>query len=269
MELEFAKGHGTRNDFVLLLDPDNLLRLDADAVRWLCDRRGGIGGDGILRAVRANQLTDPVTAGAEWFMDYRNADGSLAEMCGNGLRVFLRLLAEAGLIDDHDHTTVATRAGLRTGWFTADGQVAVTMGAVRRDGPVQVSLGGHHWPAEAANVGNPHAVVLLNSELELDQLDLTQEPSWQPRSAFPDGVNVEFVVRRQPGSLRLRVHERGVGETESCGTGVVAAAAVLGESDQVSVSVPGGRLQVDLAGDQAVLIGPADIVARGQVELPA
>ena len=269
MELEFAKGHGTRNDFVLLLDPDNLLRVDADAVRWLCDRRGGVGGDGLLRAVRANQLDEPMAAGAEWFMDYRNADGSVAEMCGNGLRVFLRMLAEEGLIDDLRRTTVATRAGLRTGWFTEDGSVAVTMGPVRIDAEVQVSLGERSWTAQSANVGNPHAVVLVESAAELAALDLAQTPSWAPSDAFPDGVNVEFVVREAPGELRLRVHERGVGETESCGTGVVAAAAVLGGSDHVQVGVPGGRLKVDLSAEEAVLTGPAVVVARGKVELGA
>jgi diaminopimelate epimerase len=262
MHIEFAKGHGTRNDFVLFADPDNLYELSDEQVSHLCDRRGGIGADGILRAVRADLVPGHGDGSERWFMDYRNADGSIAEMCGNGLRVFLRYLAEEGLVEGPS-VTVATRSGLRTGTFLPDGRITVTMGRVRIGGSVTLSLGAQAWPATSVDVGNPHAVALLPSEEVLEALDLTTRPAWSPSDAFPHGVNAEFVVRTGAGRIRLRVHERGVGETCSCGTGVVAAAAAMGDLDHYLVEVPGGELEVDLGDDQALLTGPAVVVARG------
>ncbi len=268
MRIEFAKGHGTRNDFVLFADPDNLYNLTPAQVAFLCDRRGGIGADGILRAARCAMVPGWQAEGERWFMDYRNADGSVAEMCGNGLRVFLRYLEQEGLVNGPE-VTVATRAGLRTGTFLPDGRLAATMGPARVAGRVTVHHGHREWTATSVDVGNPHAVVLLDDDEDLAALDLTVAPGWEPAGAFPAGVNVEFVVREAPGRLRLRVHERGVGETESCGTGVVAAAVALGDADRVTVDVPGGRLEVDLTGDVAVLTGPAVVVARGTCTLPS
>ena len=268
MLLEFAKGHGTRNDFVVIADPDNLLDLTSEQVSYLCDRRGGIGGDGLLRAVRSSLVPEWSGAGDVWFMDYRNADGSVAEMCGNGVRVFLRYLEEEGLVTG-EQVSVATRSGLRTATFAPDGRIAVSMGPVTSGGPVQLSVGAASWPALAVDVGNPHAVAELSTVAELESLDLTHPPHWQPVAAFPNGVNAEFVVREAPGRLRLRVFERGVGETESCGTGVVAAAAALGGADHCTVQVTGGMLEVDLTGPEAVLIGPAVVVARGTCLLPS
>ncbi len=267
MRLDFAKGHGTRNDFVIFADPDNLVDLKPAQVAYLCDRRGGIGGDGLLRAVRANLVPEWSGPGDGWFMDYRNADGSIAEMCGNGLRVFLRYLAEEGLVDG-ETVSVGTRAGLRTGRFLTDGRIAVTMGPATFGNEVEVAVGKLTWPARSVDVGNPHAVVVLEDADLLDGLDLTAAPSWRPTEAFPHGVNTEFVVRTAPGHLRLRVHERGVGETEACGTGVVAAAAAIGDAGQFTVEVKGGTLEVDLTGPEAVLIGPAVVVARGTCLLP-
>lgn len=266
--IRFAKGHGTRNDFVLLLDPSGERELSADHVRFLCDRRAGVGADGILRAVRTDAAQPGGPSGAQWFMDYRNADGSIAEMCGNGLRVFLRFLAEEGLIDPADPTTVLTRAGERTGWFLPDGRVAVTMGVVQFGESVDVSLGAQRWPATAVFVGNPHAVSVLEPGQDVAGLDLTSQPTAQPATVFPAGANFEFVTITGPGEVTMRVHERGVGETASCGTGVVAAAAAAGGAPLVHVRVPGGELDVDLSGDEAVLIGPAVIVARGELAWP-
>lgn len=265
MRLEFAKGHGTRNDFVLLSDPDGLYEPTSEQVALLCDRRGGIGADGVLRAVRCARVPGWEAEGDRWFMDYRNADGTPAEMCGNGLRVFLRFLEQEGLVTGPE-ATVATRAGLRTGTFLPDGRIAVTMGPVEVGGQVVLRLGTQSWPATAVNVGNPHAVAVVTPRALAD-LDLTRAPSWHPADAFPSGVNAEFVVVEAPGRLRLRVHERGVGETPSCGTGVVAAAAVAGGAPRVTVTVPGGSLDVDLSAAQAVLTGPADVVARGTCTL--
>lgn len=265
--LDIAKGHGTRNDFVLFVDRDGLIGLTDAEVAHLCDRRAGIGADGILRAVWASQVPEWEGDPELWFMDYRNADGSIAEMCGNGLRVFLRFLDEEGLIDSTAEVPIATRAGLRVGRFNSDGTISVTMGVVQLGDSVDLALAGHSWAARSADVGNPHAVVTLGSATALADLDLTNQPTWSPASAFPQGVNVEFVVVEAPDALRLRVHERGVGETESCGTGVVAAAAVLAPNRRCQVSVPGGVLQVDTTGDEAILTGPAVVVGRGSFAL--
>lgn len=265
--LEIAKGHGTRNDFVLFVDREGLISLTDAQVAGLCDRRSGIGADGILRAVRAGLMPEWRGEPELWFMDYRNADGSIAEMCGNGLRVFLRFLAEEDLIDASAPVRVATRAGLRIGTFENDGSISVTMGAVTLGEQVEVSLNARTWAARSANVGNPHAVVQVDSAKTLTELDLSTQPGWSPASAFPNGANVEFVVVEEPARLRLRVHERGVGETESCGTGVVAAAAVLAPNSRCQVRVPGGVLQVDTTGPEAILTGPAVIVGRGSFVL--
>ena len=266
--ISFAKGHGTRNDFVLLLDPTGERELSDEQVRYLCDRRAGVGADGILRVVRASAMPQLADSAAEWFMDYRNADGSIAEMCGNGLRVFLRYLAEQGLIEVSGPVPVATRAGLRTGRFQPDGRVAVTMGRVELGPQVEVGLAGRTWPATAVSVGNPHAVSVLGEGEVLAELDLQTAPTVAPGEVFPAGANFEFVARSGPGQLSMRVYERGVGETASCGTGVVAAAAAAGGREHCRVQVPGGELEVDLSGEEAVLIGPAVIVARGELEWP-
>ncbi len=262
-ELAFVKGHGARNDFVLFTDPDGRVELSAAEVAAVCDRRAGIGADGVLRAVR--------DADGQWFMDYRNADGSLAEMCGNGLRVFLRYLAAEGLVHA-DQVTVGTRAGERTGSFLPDGRISVTMGAVRIDSDrPEVAVGGRRWPGVPADVGNPHVVSRLASEAELDALDLSGAPG-VPDGRFPQGVNAEFAVALRPGHVRMRVHERGSGETHACGTGVVAVAVIVGGAvpggEPVRVTTPGGDLEVQLRADgEAVLTGPAVLVARGVLDL--
>lgn len=270
--LNFAKGHGTRNDFVILLDPHDHTAISVEQVRWLCDRRAGIGGDGLLRAVLVHDNPDQ----PQWFMDYRNADGSIAEMCGNGLRVFARYLLDEGLLPP-EPTTILTRAGQRRAWPLPDGRIEVTMGAVAlAEQPTRITHLGGTYQASTANVGNPHAVVHLDDERTLRDLDLQQAPEFDPE-VYPEGVNVEFVVARGDHDLLMRVHERGVGETWSCGTGVVAAAisqlARLGDnpsetSSQVSVTVPGGQLQVRVLDGEALLVGPAEIVARGTVTMP-
>lgn len=262
-ELAFVKGHGARNDFVLFTDPEGRVELSDAEVAAVCDRRAGIGADGVLRAVH--------DADGQWFMDYRNADGSLAEMCGNGLRVFLRYLAAEGLIHA-DQVTVGTRAGERTGTFLPDGRIAVTMGSVRLhpDRP-EVGVGDRRWTGIPADVGNPHVVSLVTDEAELDSLDLSAAPR-VPAGRFPHGVNAEFTVLLQPGHVRMRVHERGSGETEACGTGVVAVAVAIGGATPggapVRVTTPGGDLEVHVRPDgEAVLTGPAVLVARGVLDL--
>ena len=273
--LSFAKGHGTRNDFVLVTDADDARPLTDDDVRFLADRRSGIGGDGVLRAVRARHVPGWDGDPDLWFMDYRNADGSKAEMCGNGVRVFARYLVEEGLVPEGTTSIdLGTRAGLRTAELLPDGRVRVWMGRPEtNDAGTVVRVDGQEWGATSVDVGNPHAVVLLGEGDALAALDLGDAPEWTPRANFPHGVNVEFVDELAEDRVRMRVFERGVGETESCGTGTVAVASAVARAHgktegRWTVEVPGGEVVVDLAGGEAWLTGPAVIVARGHVDLP-
>jgi diaminopimelate epimerase len=253
--MEFVKGHGTGNDFVIIPDPEDQLVLTPKLVAALCDRRFGIGGDGVLRVVR-----NP-TSGAEWFMDYRNADGSLAEICGNGVRVFARYLVAEQLVATPE-VAVATRAGPVIATVTEDA-VSVTMRLPRVYGESSAWIGGRDLPGWAVDCGNPHLVCPLPEDLPLAEVDLTVPPVVDPE-LFPDGVNVELTT----AGLKMRVYERGVGETLSCGSGACAAAAVAlhaegKTSGVVTVDVPGGRLTVSLTADGCALTGPAVLVARG------
>ena len=292
MSYPFLKGHGTENDFVLLPDHDGALHGDLSAarVRALCDRRAGIGGDGVLRVIRTSASpvveevaarTSPVVEDValrpsrnhpvdedlpEWFLDYRNADGGIAEMCGNGIRVFARHLYDEGLVPPDEPVRIATRAGVKTvvregDLFRADlGEAAVL-------GETKVSVGDRSFAATHVVVGNPHAVALVDDLAEAGSL--AQEPAYD-ESLYPGGVNVEFVVRRGPGHVAMRVHERGSGETRSCGTGACAAALATAPEGpgRWQVDVLGGRLEVlrDDAG-HVHLVGPAVIVARGETDL--
>ncbi|MDT7773803.1 MAG: diaminopimelate epimerase [Pseudonocardiales bacterium] len=271
--IPFRKGHGTENDFVLLPDPDGALELTEARVRALCDRHRGLGADGVLRVVRTAALGERVDAppAAEWFMDYRNADGSIAEMCGNGVRVFARYLVEAGLVGAGE-LVVGTRGGPKRVWFEPGGgsdlpDVGVAMGAVGLLGGSVATVAGRRFPGLVVDVGNPHLACV--TDVPLDELDLRDAPGYDP-AVFPAGVNVEFVSPARDGVTRMRVYERGVGETRSCGTGTVAAAAAAlrhdGRSDGVlTVRVPGGRVRVELTGGAATLTGPAVLVAAGEL----
>ncbi|HET7243450.1 MAG TPA: diaminopimelate epimerase [Streptosporangiaceae bacterium] len=275
--MRFAKGHGTENDFVILLDPDGSGGLTADLTARLCDRRAGIGADGVLRAVRttANGMagrTDggPGPAGGagrpEWFMDYRNADGGVAEMCGNGIRVFARYLVRHGLAEGPEFT-VATRSGPRLVRMRADGGVTVDMGTVAVLGAGSAVIAGQSYPGLRVSVGNPHLACLVDGPLA--PLDLSRPPGLDP-GQFPEGGNVELVRVTGPASVAMRVHERGSGETRSCGTGAVAAAAAAaaanGGDGTWDVRVLGGDLNVTLDGGRAWLTGPAVIVAEGELD---
>ncbi|MDQ3989233.1 MAG: diaminopimelate epimerase [Actinomycetota bacterium] len=267
--MDFVKGHGTENDFVVLPDPAGELELTPSRVRALCDRHRGLGADGVLRVVPGSAVPDAPadTAPAEWFMDYRNADGTVAEMCGNGLRLFARYLCEAGWVDAAEFR-VGTRSGPRTVRMHPDGWVTVGMGAVQRTRASMVTVEGVGFPGLAIDVGNPHLACV--TEVPVEQLDLTVPPGHDP-AVFPHGVNVEFVNVVSDGELRMRVHERGVGETRSCGTGTVAAAAAVLDASglgtgEVAVEVPGGRVRVTITEEASTLSGPAVVVARGQVD---
>ncbi|MEU6477834.1 diaminopimelate epimerase [Streptomyces sp. NPDC047017] len=276
--IAFLKGHGTENDFVILPDPDNALDLSPAAVAALCDRRAGIGGDGVLHVVRsaAHPEARGMAAEAEWFMDYRNGDGSVAEMCGNGVRVFARYLQHAGHATEGD-LAIATRGGVKTVHLAKDGDVTVGMGRARLpEGDVEVGVGGRRWPARNVNMGNPHAVAFVDDLAHAG--DLLSPPPFSPADAYPDGVNVEFVADRGPRHVAMRVHERGSGETRSCGTGACAVAvaaarrdgvdpAVTGTPATYTVDVPGGTLVITEHPDGEVeMTGPAVIVAEGEID---
>lgn len=273
----FLKGHGTENDFVLLPDPDGSVHgdLSAERVRLLCDRRAGIGGDGVLRVVRTTAVGE-AGAGqdAEWFMDYRNADGSVSEMCGNGVRVFGRHLAQQGLVDPRARVPVATRAGVKVLTFeggAADGEITVDMGIPKVLERTEVTVGEHSWPALHVDMGNPHAVAFVDDLADAGHLD--DAPTHDPE-VYPHGVNVEFVVRRGPQHVAMRVHERGSGETRSCGTGACAVMVATALADDAArdtayrVDLPGGTLRITWTADDRILMtGPAVVVAEGTTDL--
>jgi diaminopimelate epimerase len=283
--LHFTKGHGTENDFVLVPDLDASRDLTVEQVRLLADRRAGIGGDGVIRVVPTQAAVEPhvraQAANARWFMDYRNADGSAAEMCGNGTRVFAAYLRREGL-ETADEFEIATRAGLKLVRFE-DGLIAVNLGDWRISDPdharargfdALVKVAGHEpMPGLSLDLGNPHIVVALPDSADLAGLDLTVAPEINPHP--PLGSNVEFVRPLGDGHLSMRVHERGVGETRSCGTGAAAAALATrwwagetADADVWRVDVPGGTLRVRaLPGQQVELAGPAVLVADGTTTL--
>ncbi|GLZ79050.1 diaminopimelate epimerase [Actinorhabdospora filicis] len=261
----FAKGHGTGNDFIVIPDLDASLDLSDAQVAAICDRRTGLGADGILRVVHAAKAAEAEGQAAEWFMDYRNADGSIAEMCGNGVRVFVRYLLDAGLAEGPT-VPVATRAGLRVA-DVVGGDLRVDMSAARHLGTERVTMAGREYTGEHVSMGNPHIVVEVTEE-ELAALDLSGDPSFDP-AVFPNKANVEFIAPT-PTGVRMRVHERGVGETQSCGTGACAAGAIglAKGKGTATVDVPGGRLTVTVDERTLWLSGPAVIFAAGRVLIP-
>jgi len=285
-QLRFTKGHGTGNDFVLFADPDGAIQLDGEQISDLADRHFGIGADGVIRAVRSANLADGAAAlvedpAAEWFMDYHNADGSPAEMCGNGIRVFGDFLIENGLLTLTEGETVpiGTRGGVRA-LTRVSGGYEVDLGPfVIAPGEAMVSARRLDVarPGLAVGVGNPHVVVALADETELEALDLSEAPEVTPLP--PHGANVEFVVPADPlvvdgvGRIRMRVHERGSGETLSCGTGAAAAAlatrewAGAGAPNTWRVEVPGGVVGVRVLDDHVYLSGPAELVYSGVYSL--
>ncbi len=305
VRLSVVKGHGTENDFVLVDDRDGVLDLGTDLVRALTDRHAGLGGDGVIRVVASDRLPDGAPALAEdpaarWFMDYRNADGSIAEMCGNGVRVFAAYLRRLGLWDPAaGELVLGTRAGVRrVREVVAPAQLApggdwyaVDMGPWRLPGgapaaeagfDAEVAIGGLDVvrPALSLDLGNPHTVVAVAGEADLVAADLVRAPVVTP--VPPAGTNVELVLPLGEetgadgtvvGRLRMRVHERGVGETRSCGTGACAAALAVrtwGGSpspDVWLVEVPGGTVRVTVLPDGHVeLAGPAVLVAEAEID---
>jgi diaminopimelate epimerase len=278
----FAKGHGTQNDFVLLPDPDAELAFTPQAVAALCDRRRGLGADGVLRVTTAgavlaagvlDRLPDGVGAG-DWYMDYRNADGSLAQMCGNGVRVFAHYLRASGWESRHEFV-VGSLAGPRPVTLhrvdATHADVTVEMGKANELGVGEAIVGGRPFAGLSIDVGNPHLACVdadLTAE-ELAALDVGAPVSFD-RDQFPDGVNVEILTAPHGGAVSMRVHERGVGETRSCGTGTVAAAVAAlawggATTGTLTVRVPGGEVVVTITDATSYLRGPSVLVARGEL----
>ena len=278
----FAKGHGTQNDFVLLPDPEARLALAPGTVAALCDRRRGLGADGVLRVTTAgaakaagvfDRLPEGLTAG-DWYMDYRNADGSIAQMCGNGVRVFAHYLRVSGL-EARDEFVVGSLAGPRpvvlhhVDATTAD--VTVEMGKTNQLGTGEAIVGGRPFAGLAIDVGNPHLACVdadLNAD-ELAALDVAA-PVRFDADQFPEGVNIEVLTAPHAGAVSMRVHERGVGETRSCGTGTVAAAVAAlafngAQTGTLRVCIPGGEVAVTVTDASSYLRGPSVLVARGEL----
>ena len=280
--IRFAKGHGTQNDFVVLADLDAALTLTPAVVTALCDRRRGLGADGVLRVTTAgaalaagvfDRVPDGVCAD-DWYMDYRNADGSIAQMCGNGVRVFAHYLRTGGL-ESRDEFVVGSLAGPRPVVLhrvdATSADVSVDMGKTNLLGPGQATVGGRVFSGLAVDVGNPHlACVDPSLTVEaLAALDVAAPVSFD-HTQFPDGVNVEVLTPPADGAVSMRVHERGVGETRSCGTGTVAAAvAALSHSGAstgtLTVRVSGGDVVVTVTEATSYLRGPSVLVARGEL----
>ena len=288
--LTLTKGHGAGNDFVLVPDPDGAMKISPEIVARICDRHTGIGGDGLIRVIRTGALVgeDPSLTGVlgeaslpEWFMDYRNADGSIAEMCGNGVRVFVHYLRCQGLVDlePGGSVAVATRGGIKNVTFDAPdytvdmGEYQLPFGSGGADTLVSIPGVGERVALSVA-MPNPHTVVLLENDDELAAADFHATPIYDPVPEF--GTNLELAVDH-PGAgaasglktterVEMRVLERGVGETLACGTGTCAVAlAVLfarGESEGiVPIHSPGGNLSVRIEAGRAYLTGPAELVA--------
>lgn len=290
------KAHATGNDFVVYLDEDGMHEPTADEVRFLCDRHFGIGGDGLIRLahpqavsdVNERQIADCAAGDADWFMDYRNADGSLAEMCGNGTRAITLFAQRQGIADQPGGTPfhLGTRAGVKI--LTSLGDVPglgkdvfqVEMGAWKRgdvDG-YEVTIPGTSGSARGTfvDMGNPHVVAVLEDAFaslpNVEDLDLVTKPVVAPE--IPSDQNVEFVrIDEQSegddaGEATMRVNERGCGETLSCGTGLCATAITLRAKtgiDHWTITVRGGTLRVDVTDEDVKLTGSATIV--GKIEL--
>ncbi|MDQ3660340.1 MAG: diaminopimelate epimerase [Actinomycetota bacterium] len=285
VRLEFAKYQGIGNDFVMLSDLHDELKLTAHLAAQLCDRHFGVGADGVIRV-------GPGRDGAELFMDYLNSDGSTGEMCGNGIRCLAVFARHEGL-SSSEQMVIGTRAGNKMVEISGE-HVRVDMGApifepalipVRWDGTnalqMKLELNSQLVVDEVVelaclSMGNPHAV-LFTTDVE-DAPVRTLGPLLERHPAFPQGTNVSFVDPSPSAEIRMRVWERGSGETLACGTGACAAAVasrlLAGSSEQTTVVLPGGRLGVEWDGSveresPVFMTGPAQRSFAGVVELEA
>ena len=255
-------GHGTHNDFVLVFDENDEIRFTPDQIKRICDRKNGVGSDGLIKIIKKD---------GAWFMDYSNADGSVAEMCGNGIRVMARYLTDRGHQPSGIYA-INTRDGRKFLSVPEVGDISVNMGQVSVvPGEISVSTNSNNFLGLNINMGNPHAVVFVD---DLDLVgDLRQVPTFTPAEEYPEGVNIEFVKFLEGNKIQMRVHERGVGETQSCGTGTcaVALAATIKKGKSLpikwEINPPGGRLIVEIDGhSNATLTGPAELVKEVELD---
>jgi diaminopimelate epimerase len=270
--LALTKYHGLGNDFLVLVDPDGTTPINAGLARAVCDRHRGVGADGLIRVTRPGGDGRPDGTATLGF-ELRNADGSRAEMSGNGMRCLAQAAVEAGLASYDQAVVVATPAGPRsvTVWATDRSDVIwarVDMGQASIDGGDSDRCNVGHGRL-VVNMGNPHLVILGPdpATVAVDRLGPELE------RAVPGGRNIEFVALGPgPDEITLRVWERGVGETEACGTGACAAAVAVfhwGRTGRrVTVHQPGGDADVELRADgTVVLAGPSQRIAACQVEI--
>ena len=277
MSIEFVKSHGAGNDFVLIEDLDDQLgMLDGAFVAAVCDRHQGVGGDGLIRIAQS--------ADADFFMDYYNADGGVAEMCGNGIRCLAKYVSDRGIISG-DRLRIDTRAGVKhlVLYRNDEGlvdRVRVDMGPpileraaipVGGDGDplhVEVVVDGSRFEAACVSMGNPHAVVIVPrlADIHVERFG----PLIEIDGTFPAKTNVEFTEVLSRDEVRVRVWERGVGETQACGTGACAAAvasSLLGLTERsVAVQMPGGQLDIDWTDETTFLTGPVVEVFSGTLD---
>lgn len=276
--VHFIKGHGTGNDFVILPDLSGEFDPSAEQVSAMCDRHFGIGADGLLRVIPSRLMSQDVLAAAQvdpdvahYFMDYRNADGSISETCGNGIRVFSEYLVSNDLVPPGTFT-VGTRAGMKHVSYSSQDQISVNMGAAVFESElnaVNVSTDAGTWAATAISMPNPHCVSLVASQNEPGAL--LMKPTFEPIGSFDHGANFEFVTTIGDAHIAMRTYERGVGETLSCGSGATAAAAAFARAQgldgewSIRVDVLGGTVWIArTAHNDLVLTGPARLVASGQ-----
>lgn len=285
--LRITKAHGTGNDFVIIEDLDDSLDLDVNAVARICDRHFGVGADGLIR------ITASTADSTDFFMDYKNADGSIAEMCGNGIRCLTKFVVDRGHASPAiggraGDLLIGTRAGTRrvTYELASDGlvhRVEVDMGKPEfsrelipmtgeaesgLEARIHVEELGKEFTLHGVSMGNPHAVIFGDDPDHIDVARIGY--GIEHSSLFPDGVNVEFVKVLSRTSMKMRVWERGVGETLACGTGACAAFAAARElnliEDSISLTLPGGELA--LRWDESIMMaGPAVEVFEAEIDL--
>lgn len=254
-------GHGTHNDFVIVFDPKSEISITTAQTAALCNRETGIGSDGLIR------ITAPE---GKWFMDYRNADGSIAEMCGNGIRVMARYLVNRGH-QAEGIFAINTRDGMKHLRVPSEGDITVNMGHITDENDeITISANGSIWNGYNISIGNPHAVAFVETLEKIG--DLKEAPVVRPKDSYPEGVNVDFVELLQGNELKMRVFERGVGETQSCGTGTCAvalAASIKYKSAYPAkwiIYPPGGRLEVEIDSHfNAILSGPAELISEHDI----
>ncbi len=259
--MRFTKMHGVGNDFIVV-DPGEVEGVDLpDLARKACDRHFGVGADGIL--------VTALSEVADLRMVYLNSDGSPSEMCGNGIRCLARYAKDRGLVEG-EALTVETGAGVRRVALLGEGSSRVEMGPPAFGG--EVELRGFRFLR--ISMGNPHAVALLGSEEELEALDLREAgPPVENDAHFPERTNVEFVHARGGREVRMRIWERGAGETLASGSGSCAGAVAamrrgLAQSP-VRVVLDGGGVEIEWAGEgePVYMTGPAEYVCEGDLLL--